>query len=121
MEPKSKRWIPPGGVVIWTSAAALPTTMLVALGGYRSCRSRHLLSESRNQVEHAHEILDSLDWLFISLQDAETGELGYIISGAASYHDRCRGRGAVDRLESRHRLGAAQARKSGKRAWGRST
>lgn len=79
------RWIPPRRVVVWSTVAALPMSTLVGLGGYLSYRSHHLLRDSRYQVEHAYEVLDSLDRLFISLQDAETGELGYIITGTPAY------------------------------------
>jgi CHASE3 domain sensor protein len=80
------RWhIPPKRVVLWSAIVALPMAVLVALGGYLSYHSHTLLKQSRDRVDRTYEVLDTLNRLFIALEDAEAGQLGFIITGDAGY------------------------------------
>jgi methyl-accepting chemotaxis protein len=53
-------------------------------GGYLSYRYNILLRENRDLVVHTYQVINAIDGLLIRLEDAETGQRGYIITGDAS-------------------------------------
>ncbi|MGD0421090.1 MAG: CHASE3 domain-containing protein [Xanthobacteraceae bacterium] len=56
-----------------------------AVRGYLSYRYNILLRENRDLVVHTYQVINAIDGLLIRLEDAETGQRGYIITGDASY------------------------------------
>ncbi|MDP9902240.1 CHASE3 domain-containing protein [Variovorax ginsengisoli] len=83
---RCRRWgLPPKRVVTWSVISAVPMALIIALGAYLSYHGHSLLVESRRQVDHTHQVLAALHKLFISLEDAETGQRGFIITGDDSY------------------------------------
>ncbi len=77
--------IPPRRVMVWSVFSALPMAMVILVGSYLSWHYHHQLVQSRLQVDYTHQVLGELNQLLLSLQDAETGQRGYIITGDDAY------------------------------------
>ena len=74
------RW-PPRRLVLWHTVAAVPMATVVALGGYLSYHYHQLSIENRDRVDRAYEVLDVVDGLYISLQNADLAQRDFIITG----------------------------------------
>src|ERR1700730_13166440 len=66
------------------SGFSLALTVLLVVGAV-SYDSTTKLSSSADWVRHTHEVLAGLDGLLSGLKDAETGQRGYVITGAPRY------------------------------------
>jgi methyl-accepting chemotaxis protein len=73
----------PIGKRIWTGYG-LSMIVVVALGVI-SYRSTTVLLQTGRQVTHTYQVLQQIEQIFSELKDAETGQRGYIITGADSY------------------------------------
>jgi methyl-accepting chemotaxis protein len=62
----------------------LALAILVAIGGV-SYRSTATLTNTAELVTHTHQVLEYLDAVVSDMQDAETGQRGYIITGEERY------------------------------------
>ncbi len=80
---KSLRW-PPRRLVLWHSIAAIPMATVVLLGAYLSYHYHQLTIQNRDRVDRAYQVLDVVDGLFISMQNADVAERDYIITGDAT-------------------------------------
>ena len=78
------RW-PPRRLVLWHSIAAIPMATVVVLGAYLSYHYHQLTIQTRDRVDRAYEVLDVVDGLFISVQNADIAQRDYIITGDASH------------------------------------
>ncbi len=68
----------------------VPILLIIAIAGLTAYTAfNHLVDLRRGQrdVEHTHQVLETARGLFSSLQDAETGQRGYLITGEDSYLD----------------------------------
>lgn len=68
----------------------VPILLIAAIAGLTAYTAfNHLvdLRRGRQDVEHTHQVLETARGLFSSLQDAETGQRGYLITGEDSYLD----------------------------------
>ena len=74
------RW-PPRRLVLWHSIAAVPMATVVALGGYLSYHYHQLSIANRDRVDRAYEVLDVVDGLYISVQNADVAQRDFIITG----------------------------------------
>jgi CHASE3 domain sensor protein len=74
------RW-PPRRLVLWHSVAAIPMATVVVLGAYLSYHYHQLTIANRDRVDRAYQVLDVVDGLFISVQNADVAERDYIITG----------------------------------------
>ena len=84
--PRARRWrVPPRRVLVWSVASAVPMAMVIAIGAYLSHHLHQQLVASRYQVDYTYRVLGEVDRLFISLQDAETGQRGFVITGDDDY------------------------------------
>jgi PAS domain S-box-containing protein len=66
----------------------VPILLIAAIAGLTAYTAfNHLvdLRRGHQQVEHTHRVLETARNLFSSLQDAETGQRGYLITGEDSY------------------------------------
>ncbi|MHB1657619.1 MAG: CHASE3 domain-containing protein [Burkholderiales bacterium] len=63
---------------------ALALAMLIILGTV-SYRNTTGFIEAEQLKVHSYQVLDNLETLFAAMQDAETGQRGYIIVGEAAY------------------------------------
>ena len=77
---KTLRW-PPRRLVLWHSIAAIPMATVVILGAYLSYHYHQLTIENRNRVDRAYQVLDVVDGLFISVQNADVAQRDFIITG----------------------------------------
>ena len=78
------RW-PPRRLVLWHSVAAIPMGTVVVLGAYLSYHYHQLTIDNRERVDRAYQVLDVVDGLFISVQNADVAQRDYIITGDESY------------------------------------
>ena len=78
------RW-PPRRLVLWHSIAAIPMATVVVLGAYLSYHYHQLTIENRDRVDRAYQVLDVVDGLFISVQNADLAQRDYIITGDDSH------------------------------------
>jgi CHASE3 domain sensor protein len=74
------RW-PPRRLVLWHTVAAIPMATVVVLGAYLSYHYHQLAIQTRERVDRAYEVLDLVDGLFISVQDADVSQRDFIITG----------------------------------------
>jgi len=81
---KSMRW-PPRRLVLWHSVAAIPMATVVVLGAYLSYHYHQLTIENRDRVDRAYAVLDVVDGLFISVQNADVAQRDFIITGDDSH------------------------------------
>ena len=77
---RSMSW-PPRRLVLWHSVAAIPMATVVILGAYLSYHYHQLTIENRERVDRAYQVLDVVDGLYISIQNADVAERDYIITG----------------------------------------
>jgi CHASE3 domain sensor protein len=68
--------------VILGFAGAL--VLLIAADAVSYHTLRRML-ETGDAVSHSHRVLERLDWVLLRLQDAETGQRGYLITGDPDY------------------------------------
>jgi methyl-accepting chemotaxis protein len=78
------RW-PPRRLVLWHSIAAIPMATVVVLGAYLSYHYHQLTIQNRERVDRAYQVLDVVDGLFISMQNADVAERDFIITGDDSH------------------------------------
>ena len=81
---KTLRW-PPRRLVLWHSIAAIPMATVVILGAYLSYHYHQLTIQNRERVDRAYQVLDVVDGLFISMQNADVAERDFIITGDDSH------------------------------------
>jgi len=81
---KTLRW-PPRRLVLWHSIAAIPMATVVVLGAYLSYHYHQLTIQTRDRVDRAYEVLDVVDGLFISVQNADEAQRDFIITGDDSH------------------------------------
>ena len=81
---RTLRW-PPRRLVLWHSVAAIPMATVVLLGAYLSYHYHRLSIENRDRVDRAYEVLDVVDGLYISVQDADVAQRDFIITGDESH------------------------------------
>ena len=81
---KTLRW-PPRRLVLWHSIAAIPMATVVILGAYLSYHYHQLTIQNRDRVDRAYEVLDVVDGLFISVQNADVAQRDFIITGDGTH------------------------------------
>ena len=81
---KTMRW-PPRRLVLWHSIAAIPMATVVILGAYLSYHYHQLTIQTRDRVDRAYQVLDVVDGLFISVQNADAAQRDFIITGEESH------------------------------------
>lgn len=64
---------------------AIPIVAALLLSGLISYSYNVLLKEYRDAVDHTFSVQSGLDKVLLRLQDAETGQRGFIITGDANY------------------------------------
>ena len=77
---KNLRW-PPRRLVLWHTVAAIPMATVVVLGAYLSYHYHRLGIENRERVDRAYQVLDVVDGLYISIQNANIAVRDFIITG----------------------------------------
>jgi CHASE3 domain sensor protein len=77
---KNLRW-PPRRLVLWHTVAAIPMATVVVLGAYLSYHYHKLGIANRERVDRAYQVLDVVDGLYISIQNANIAVRDFIITG----------------------------------------
>jgi methyl-accepting chemotaxis protein len=65
----------------------VPFLAVLLLGSYLSHRYNGILRDNRDLVVHTYQVIATIDDLFIVIEDAETGQRGFIITGEPAYLD----------------------------------
>lgn len=65
--------------------AAMPVVLALLLSGVISFSYNRLLKDYRDAVDHTFQTLSGIDNALMRLQDAETGQRGFIITGDDAY------------------------------------
>jgi CHASE3 domain sensor protein len=65
--------------------SAAPLVLVLALGGYLSYRYNMILKDNRDLVVHTYQVISAVERAFSDIQDAETGQRGFIITGDEKY------------------------------------
>ena len=81
---KTLSW-PPRRLVLWHSVAAIPMATVVVLGAWLSYHYHQLTIATRDRVDRAYEVLDVVDGLYISVQNADVAQRDFIITGDESH------------------------------------
>ncbi|OQP87765.1 hypothetical protein BTR14_04190 [Rhizobium rhizosphaerae] len=63
----------------------LPASVILAAGIVLNIRTHDLLSDHRDLVVHTHEVIEMSKDVLIGLDDAETGQRGYLLSSDTAY------------------------------------
>jgi CHASE3 domain len=61
--------------------SAIPLIIVVTVGGYLSYRYNMILKDNRDLVVHTYRVISAVERAFSDIQDAETGQRGFIITG----------------------------------------
>jgi methyl-accepting chemotaxis protein len=70
----------------WTTLIGmLPVIVAVLCSGYITYRYNSFLNETRALVRHSLEVTTAIDDVMLDLQDLETGQRGYLITGEEDY------------------------------------
>ena len=64
---------------------ALPVSIVVVVGAGLSLRSHSLLRKDRELVVHSYQVLNASDEVLLHMEDAETGQRGFIITGNVAF------------------------------------
>jgi CHASE3 domain sensor protein len=64
---------------------AAPVVIALMLSGIISFSYNRLLKDYRDDVDHTFQVMSAIDSALLQLQDAETGQRGFIITGDESY------------------------------------
>jgi CHASE3 domain sensor protein len=64
---------------------ALPVVIALMLSGVISFGYNRLLKDYRDDVDHTFQVMSAIDNALLQLQDAETGQRGFIITGDETY------------------------------------
>ena len=65
--------------------SALPVIVALLLSGFISFSYNLLLKNYRDAVDHPFRVMSAIDTALLRLQDAETGQRGFIITGDERY------------------------------------
>lgn len=66
---------------------SIPVGMVIACGVVATSWTHNLLSNHQQLVVHAYQVIDTTKDVLIGLDDAETGQRGYLLSGDSRYLD----------------------------------
>src|SRR5258707_1183016 len=94
---RTLRW-PPRRLVLWHSIAAIPMATVVVLGASLSYHYHQLSIENRDRVDRAYAVLDVVDGLYISVQNADVAlrDIGVLHGDVEPVHHVEHRVGAVD-------------------------
>jgi len=83
--PVTTRLTPAAGLTLALSVIVIPLAALIGLQAYQAFAQTPALVHSREQVAHTFEVLAAAQALRSSLQDAERGQRGYVLTGEPPY------------------------------------
>jgi CHASE3 domain sensor protein len=65
--------------------SAVSLALVVLLGGCLSYRYNAILKQNRDLVVHTYQVISAVERAFSDIQDAETGQRGFVITGDEKY------------------------------------
>ncbi|MBL8555988.1 MAG: response regulator [Phenylobacterium sp.] len=74
-------------VDVWTTVGLVVVLMFFLVSGSVSYLNVMALQDNNARVRHSHEVIVALDDLLSTVQDAETGQRGYLLTGNERYLD----------------------------------
>ncbi|WP_084579137.1 response regulator [Sphingomonas azotifigens] len=74
-----------GGRAAWTTLGLVLGLAFFLISGAIAYRNVRALGESDAAIRHSHTVLIALDELLSTVQDAETGQRGFLLTGGQSY------------------------------------
>ncbi|WP_294332866.1 response regulator [uncultured Sphingomonas sp.] len=74
-----------GGRSAWTTIGLVVGLAFFLISGALAYRNVRALNESDAAIRHSHTVLIALDEVLSTVQDAETGQRGFLLTGASSY------------------------------------
>jgi len=76
----------PGRAVDWRTAAGLALVVVFfVLSGVVATSNINVLRDDAAEIQHSHDVIMAIDALFSTVQDAETGQRGYVLTGKEAY------------------------------------
>ena len=70
---------------LWTALGVDAAVIFFVVSGWLSYSNIQTLKADNDEVVHSHEVIAALDTLLSSVQDAETGQRGYLLTGNDKY------------------------------------
>src|ERR1700748_1618762 len=69
----------------WTALGVIAALAFFLISGVVSYSNVQVLKTDNEKIVHSHEVITTLDALFSTMQDAETGQRGYLLTGSEKY------------------------------------
>ncbi|MET0307857.1 MAG: response regulator [Sphingomonas sp.] len=76
---------PRSGVNLGAGIGLLLVVLFFLVSGSIAYRNVTILRDSDARIRHSHDVITGLDELLLTLQDAETGQRGYLLTGRDQY------------------------------------
>jgi signal transduction histidine kinase/CheY-like chemotaxis protein/CHASE3 domain sensor protein len=76
---------PASRVGLWTALGVIAALLFFLISGAVSYSNVQVLKADNDKIVHSHEVISALDTLFSTMQDAETGQRGYLLTGNGKY------------------------------------
>jgi CheY-like chemotaxis protein len=76
---------PRSNVELWTTIGLVLVLAFFMISGSIAYRNIDVLRSNNQQILHSHDVLNALDELLSTAQDAETGQRGYLLTGNDRY------------------------------------
>src|ERR1019366_1385656 len=70
---------------LWTALGVIAAVLFFLISGAVSYSTVQVLKTDNEKIVHSHEVITSLDTLLSAMQDAETGQRGYLLTGNEKY------------------------------------
>lgn len=86
------------GIISWRGAVLLSTVLVLLLISLATYRDFAAYRATSKQVEQTHRLMNAADSILGDIQDAETGQRGFLLTGAERYLDPyASARGRIER------------------------
>src|ERR1700748_1638785 len=69
----------------WTALGVIAALAFFLISGAVSYSNVQVLKTDNEKIVHSHDVINALDTLLSMMQDAETGQRGYLLTGNEKY------------------------------------
>ena len=70
---------------LWTAFGVAAALLFFLISGAISFSNVQVLKTDNEKIAHSHDVIVALDALFSTMQDAETGQRGFLLTGNEKY------------------------------------
>src|ERR1019366_4027012 len=70
---------------LWTALGVIAALLFFLISGAVSFSNVQVLKTDSEKIVHSHEVIAALDTLLSTMQDAETGQRGFLLTGNEKY------------------------------------